>query len=316
MQHLQSTDGKSEKIKKARPLISYITVCYNSEKTLEATISSVQDCKSFVSCEHIIIDGNSCDGTSKILLKYRAVLDAVLVEDDRGVYHAMNKGISLAKGEYICFVNSDDKLIAEGVNSIKHLLTPSLLNKTIIATSAIATDANNAYYWSPSPLDNLLVFKCPNMCHNAIYAHYSCFNEIGSFDTSLKIAADSDWLIRAYRNGAAFHLVNISTVTYSLGGLSSDVIRHSHDMVEIARKHYPSLDLLIIRSLFYHLICWKERKQVFAMQPHYNLRETIKLASDIYPELLHQSSNLQTLCKRILIRVYFKIHPAIKNIFW
>jgi glycosyltransferase involved in cell wall biosynthesis len=92
-----------------RPLITIITVTKNSEKFLEATIKSVtnQTNKNF---EYILIDGGSTDNTLNIIKKYQNKINYWVSEDDKGIYSAFNKGLSLSQGGYIGFVNSDDKL--------------------------------------------------------------------------------------------------------------------------------------------------------------------------------------------------------------
>jgi cellulose synthase/poly-beta-1,6-N-acetylglucosamine synthase-like glycosyltransferase len=92
-----------------QPLITIITVTKNSERFLETTIKSVinQTNKNF---EYILIDGGSTDSTLNIIKKYQNRINYWVSEDDKGIYSAFNKGLSLAQGEYIGFVNSDDKL--------------------------------------------------------------------------------------------------------------------------------------------------------------------------------------------------------------
>ena len=87
--------------------ISIITVCFNSEATIEATIQSVlnQQCESI---EYIIIDGDSKDNTTAIVQKYRSKIDSFVSEKDKGIYDALNKGISMATGDVIGILHADD----------------------------------------------------------------------------------------------------------------------------------------------------------------------------------------------------------------
>jgi len=90
-------------------LITIITVCYNSEKTIGKTLDSI-DRQSFKGYEHIIIDGKSTDRTLEIISRGSSENRVVRSEPDNGLYDAMNKGLSWAKGDYIFFLNSDDYL--------------------------------------------------------------------------------------------------------------------------------------------------------------------------------------------------------------
>ena len=90
-----------------KPLISIITVCFNSEKTITNTIESVINQK-YKNIEFIIIDGKSTDETFSIIQKYKANITKIISEKDNGIYDAFNKGLELATGDLIGFVNSDD----------------------------------------------------------------------------------------------------------------------------------------------------------------------------------------------------------------
>ena len=89
---------------------SIVTICYNSEETIEETIQSVimQDYSDY---EYIIVDGASTDNTLQIVNKYRGSISKCISEADKGISDAFNKGIELAEGEYITFLNSDDIML-------------------------------------------------------------------------------------------------------------------------------------------------------------------------------------------------------------
>ena len=93
-----------------QPKISIITVTYNSAKTIKDTIESVLS-QTYKNIEHIVIDGNSTDGTQEIIRSYPKI--KMISENDNGIYDAMNKGIEFASGEVVGFLNSDDMFNSE-----------------------------------------------------------------------------------------------------------------------------------------------------------------------------------------------------------
>lgn len=90
--------------------ITFITVCYNAIDTLEKTILSIIN-QTYPNIEYIIIDGASTDGTVDIIRKYEHKLTYWISEPDKGIYDAMNKGLKMATGDYVNFMNADDILL-------------------------------------------------------------------------------------------------------------------------------------------------------------------------------------------------------------
>jgi glycosyltransferase involved in cell wall biosynthesis len=86
--------------------ISVITVCFNSQSSIERSLQSVVD-QQWPEVEHIVIDGGSTDGTLQILERFRPHLAVLVSEPDKGIYDAMNKGLARATGEIVCFLNAD-----------------------------------------------------------------------------------------------------------------------------------------------------------------------------------------------------------------
>ena len=302
----------THKDKAERPIVTYITVSYNSEKLIEKTIKSIAECKALFPCEHIIIDGNSTDGTAKILSKYRHTLDTIIQEPDYGIYNAMNKGLQLAKGEYICYINTDDQVIPKGAQKAADLLEASRRQIDCLASTAIAVKEKKKSIWIPSVPSNYMEFRCPNLCHNGVYTHRSLFEEIGSFDEELQIAGDTDWIIRALRSADIIKFLNVPTVLYSLGGISSNFKLHSEEMVRIASKYYPQLRPIVIKSLFYHLFSWRNRRVYFTEGRALCLKESTKEANSYYPQLPYLTGLFKEDIRQIAQRISGKIGHAFR----
>ena len=97
--------------------ISVITVVKNSSKTIEKTIQSLLNQK-YENIEYLVIDGKSTDGTLEILDKYKKNISLLISEEDKGIWDAMNKGVSLAKGDIIGFLNADDTYYENSLNIV------------------------------------------------------------------------------------------------------------------------------------------------------------------------------------------------------
>jgi glycosyltransferase involved in cell wall biosynthesis len=92
-----------------QPRLSVITIVYNNARDIERTMLSVLN-QTYANLEYIIVDGQSTDGTLEIIHKYQSKLTRIMSEPDHGIYDAMNKGLALATGEYILYMNSGDEI--------------------------------------------------------------------------------------------------------------------------------------------------------------------------------------------------------------
>ena len=195
-----------------------ITVCYNAESCIEETIKSVinQNYKNF---EYIIIDGGSTDNTLKITNKYKKEIDIIVSEPDQGIYDAMNKGINLANGQFVNFLNAGDTYCS---NDILALVEENIK----IETKIISGDFNLINL--SSGLNKLIKTKKLNIknlkrdfraCHQSIFIA----NEIGvSYNLSFKIRADYLWVIESVLKVPKYQVekINIPIVNYLQEGSS------------------------------------------------------------------------------------------------
>lgn len=182
-----------------KPTISIVTVCYNAADTIEETIKSVLN-QTYDNVEYLIIDGGSTDRTVDIIKKYDDRISYWISEPDKGIYDAMNKGIAIASGDYIGFINSGDKYADRHVIA---LVVEQLLNTApdIIYGDIVLKYSFGRYYTKPLPLNT---FKT-----GFPFSHPSSFvrlqllkNEL--FDTSYKIVADYNFFLKMYDNHKEF----------------------------------------------------------------------------------------------------------------
>lgn len=202
---------------------SIITVCYNEEKTIQKTIESVlkQTWKDF---EYVIVDGASYDGTENIVSNYvnHDCRIKWYSEKDCGIYNAMNKGISHAKGEFIYFLNAGDVLysedVLEKVAEVIDLRKAEIIIGDIVIGNALKS-VRYSYNTGKKLYENLR--KRIGVCHQAIFASKSSLDD--GFDEEFIICADFNWLCQQVNKHRKIEKVDCIVVNYDNNGFSSQV---------------------------------------------------------------------------------------------
>lgn len=202
------------------PLISVVTVCFNSAATLPATLDSLRS-QVYVGFEYVVVDGGSKDGSLSILECARDRIDTLVSEPDAGIYDAMNKGTRLARGEYVYFLNSDDRLADENVleDLARYLQDNPKLDLLYGNAVYVAPDGQRSRQRYSHVNARNLVFA--NLCHQAVFARRSLFERLGSFDLSFHVVADLDWLVRVLRSGASHRWIDRDICLYATEGFSA-----------------------------------------------------------------------------------------------
>jgi glycosyltransferase involved in cell wall biosynthesis len=192
-------------------LYSIVTVCYNAESVISKTIESVLN-QSFKNYEYIIIDGQSNDQTLAIIKKYGAQISKVISEKDHGVYDAMNKALTYAKGEWIIFLNAGDEFpnpfVLEKVST-------QLSGDITYGTYKTLTGQRGKWQFHSY---FFLTFR--TICHQAIFYRNTVFKKIGGFDLQFKFLADFDHMLKAKVHKLKFHRLTEAIVKYQGGGMS------------------------------------------------------------------------------------------------
>lgn len=217
------------------PKITVITATYNSSKTLEYAILSVIN-QTFKNIEYIIIDGKSTDGTINILKKYNKYLKWIS-EEDSGIYDALNKGISLARGEFIYILGSDDCLVNEKVfEDISLYLTD---DTDIVSGTVWIIDEKNSLQ---KEYDNKINFKRLhegyNIPHQGMFVKTKLLKKY-NFDCGYRIVADYDLFLKMYLNKQIkFKFIDNKIAFYSNFGESSlKIIERKYEKDLVMKKH-------------------------------------------------------------------------------
>ena len=199
-------------------LLSIITINYNDKLGLERTLNSVKN-QSYTNYEHIIIDGGSTDGSKQLIEVNQNNFAYWVSEPDKGIYHAMNKGINVANGEYLLFLNAGDHYVDN--NSLKNAY-PFLQGEDIVYFNINVVGENNTY-----------VKKCPKVltfkylhenlpAHQATFFKKELFTKMGNYDEHLKIVADWKFLILAIcKHNATYKYIDDTFSIFYYDGLSS-----------------------------------------------------------------------------------------------
>jgi glycosyltransferase involved in cell wall biosynthesis len=206
------------------PLISIITVCFNSDRTIQNTIDSVLY-QTYSNIEYIIIDGDSSDNTVDIIKKYQHQISIFLSEPDNGIYDAMNKGINIATGDIIGILNSDDfysddRVIEQIVNKFNDKNVDSVFANLLYVNSKNLNKAVRYFDSSQFKPDLFSYGLMP--AHPTFFVKKSIYKKYGNFRTDLKIAADFDLMARfLYLNRITYCYFDKVIIVMRMGGIST-----------------------------------------------------------------------------------------------
>jgi glycosyltransferase involved in cell wall biosynthesis len=230
-----------------QPKLSVITVVYNDVKGIERTMLSVLN-QTYPNIEYILIDGLSTDGTLDIIKKYQ---DSIILisEKDKGIYDAMNKGLLIATGDYVLFMNSGDEIYAPD---------------TVANIFATANDAD-IYYGETEMINNkgeslgqrrhktpesftIKSFKYGmSISHQAIYIKHSLTEP---FSRKYALSADIDWILNAATKAKLIVNTHQYVAKYLVGGMSKKKHRQSlMERFDIMKKYYG-----LVPTVFNHFV--------------------------------------------------------------
>ena len=239
--------------------ISIITVTYNAASVLKRTLDSVK-AQSWQQIEHLIIDGASKDETISMAGTYKAQCPyevVTLSEPDKGLYDAMNKGLRLATGDYLVFLNAGDTLhAADTLETIVRSAQP--LPGVLYGDTAITDEQGNFLHLRRLRPPKKLSWKSFRqgmlVCHQAFYALTDIAKDL-PYDSRYRYSADVDWCIRVMKEAQKrqFPLVNTQAILADYQEEGQTTIHHRDSLKErfdVMRRHYGLFTTVIMHVWF------------------------------------------------------------------
>lgn len=222
------------------PKFSIITVTYNAAQVLEDTIQSVIT-QTYKGVEYIIIDGGSKDGTLDIINRYKTHIHTVISEPDKGLYDAMNKGIRVATGDYICFLNAGDALHEDDTLLLMvHSITGEVLPDVLYGETQLVDEEGHFVRMRRLSAPEQLTWKSFQkgmlVCHQAFFARCEL---VEPYDLHYRFSADFDWCIRIMKKSHNLHNTHLTLIDYLNEGMTTRNHKASlKERFHIMCKHY------------------------------------------------------------------------------
>ena len=223
--------------------LSIVTINYNNASGLRKTLASVAS-QTYRDIEHIVIDGGSTDESVDIIKEYVnqcLMYDVLWVsEKDNGVYHAMNKGIKRATGDYIQILNSGDILAAPDVT--ERMIT-ALSEGTDILYGNMMKDYGNGKLvrdncGGANSTESFMYFYRGTLNHDCAYIRRDLFDKYGLYNEEMKICSDWEWYVSAIVLGGARALyTDIDVTIFDMNGISESGGKNA-ELIKRERREY------------------------------------------------------------------------------
>lgn len=252
--------------RKNKDLVTVVSVTLNEKDALDKTIQSVLG-QNYPKLEHVIVDGGSTDGSLDIIKSYSADNFSIkwISEGDNGIYDAMNKGVRLAEGKWINFLNSGDtfknkKVISQVVKEI----TPS--DDLVYGDTCFISDDKQEIILATNP-DTL--WQAINFNHNSLFVRRELLLE-HPFDKNYKIVADSEFVIWCYKKGYCFKNTKIVINNYPRGGYADEnSIMRTIERWKLV-SDYKMKEQDEINQYYFQRLLWEDYYKEF-LKKQYNL---------------------------------------------
>ncbi|MFK5984190.1 MAG: glycosyltransferase [Pseudomonadota bacterium] len=272
------------------PKVTIITVVYNSVELIERTIQSVL-AQDYPSIEYIIIDGNSNDGTVDIIKNYKKGINYWVSEFDEGIYDAMNKGIDIATGLWVNYMNAGD--IFADVNVISKIIADVEKETDLICgdTIFIESDSGEERYIRAPGIES--IWKHTIGVHQSMFIRTSLMKKY-KYNLRYKFSSDYDLFIKLHINRHNFQFVTYAVSCYLYGGSSVTINNRFYSRLEavaVLANYIPDITAIADNFLFQDMVeAYNEEKNYdnFEFSKHFNI-------------IFHQLNEIKQQYKKIAI---------------
>jgi glycosyltransferase involved in cell wall biosynthesis len=237
------------------PKLSIITIVYNNVQDIERTMLSVIN-QTYSNIEYIVIDGASNDGTLDVINKYNPRIAKLISEKDKGIYDAMNKGLNIATGDYVLFMNSGDELFA--ADTVSEIFTTQADADIYYGETEIINSEGESMGQRRHNAPEQFTWRGFNLgmsiSHQAIYIKRSL---IEPYDDRYQLSADIDWIIRAAKKAKTIVNTRMYVAKYLFGGMSKK--KHKQSLIErfhIMRRHYGLIPTVFNHGIIAFKLTW------------------------------------------------------------
>lgn len=246
------------RIKKSRdgkPLVSIVTPVFNGKLYLEQTIQSVLN-QSYDNIEYIVIDGGSTDGSLEFIQKYEDKLDYWLSEPDSGMYEAINKGLKVASGDILAYLNSDDLYHPNSVKIAVEYFQKHPDTELIYGNCDFIGPRGEflySHYYPKFKMESFVAMNTSSIPQQTTFWRSTIHKRIGYFDTTLKMCGDFDFYAKAGKHCRIDHTKR-NLAKFRIHGASLTSIQGYRNKEEVAIIHKRYLNSHAIHRIF--LKCW------------------------------------------------------------
>lgn len=229
------------------PMFSIITVVFNDKDHIEETILSVID-QNFTDYEYIIIDGGSTDGTLELISIYKDKIDFIISEKDSGIYDAMNKGINVANGSWINFLNSGD--FFTNCNILENIAKYTTREFNFIYGDVLVKLKNEVKYLESKKFDlkNLLIWNTRLFCHQSTFTKREILD---FFDTSYSLKSELNQYFELLNRDLCYKQIKIPIVNFRQGGIGEQkFLKNNFESLKVI---YNRVGIKVLISVPIHL---------------------------------------------------------------